>query len=68
MNSFSSSNRVLDFANRMRLTFSSYDDRNPRNDLRSLTEIRRALSRWENEGGAVHDNDTHLLDAHAALS
>ena len=67
MNSFSGSDTLLPFADHMRQTRST-GDHATQIDPRSLAEFFRALSRWENEGGAVHVDDTRLLDAYAALS
>ena len=66
MNTFS--NRLLNFASRPPLTLSSGNNHTPQNEPRSLAEIARALSRWENEGGAFDHEDTRLIDSHAARS
>ena len=68
MNTFSSSNRLLYFANHMRQILSPGDEHTRPIEPRSRAEIARALSRWENEGGAVHGEDRRLMDAYAALS
>ena len=67
MNTFSSSSRFLDLAFGMRQTLLSGDAPTRQSEPRILAEIARALSRWENEGGAVPVDDTRLMDSYAAV-
>ena len=60
--------RLPELALGFRQTLSSRGDYTRRHEPRTLPEIARALSRWENEGGAVSVDDARLTDSYVALS
>ena len=62
MHTLSTSHRLLPFANRMRQTLTWRHDRATQVERHNRPEF-RALSRWENEGGAIHYDDPGVLDA-----